>query len=145
MTRVTFQFCSAQLHCVASFVVDDASLHVGHVILAQFLLPAVRDAAGHERTSFAWVQRFPSADVNHIAAARDVANEQDDKESEQENRRTRASGAEVEVSMNQIDPDADQKYAPSPCLGASQMDKSKKPKWDHPRQSPKAAIRVRSQ
>lgn len=56
---------------------------------------------------------FPSVDVNHIAAARDVANEQDDEETKQENGRARASEAEVEVSMNKIEPDADQKYAPA--------------------------------
>src|SRR5437762_3778023 len=58
MARIPLEFFSAQLHCVASFVVDDAGLHAVVLILAQFLLPAGRDAAGPEWRSLAWVQRL---------------------------------------------------------------------------------------
>ena len=53
MARIPLQFFTAQLHCVASFVVDDAGLHAVVLILAQFLLPVARDATGSERRSLA--------------------------------------------------------------------------------------------
>ena len=80
--------------------------------------------------------------MDHRAAPRDIADEEDDYDAEQKERRAQVSRAEVNVGMNKINSDASPKDSPAATVSPAWVNESSKAERKHPGKRPKAAIRI---
>jgi hypothetical protein len=80
--------------------------------------------------------------VDHRSAPCDIADEQDDQDAEQKERRTQISRAEVKVGVNKINSDASPEDAPAATVAPAGINESSKAERKHPGQRPKTAVRI---
>ncbi len=80
--------------------------------------------------------------MDHRPAPRDIADEEDDYDAEQKERRAQVSRAEVKVGMNKINSDASPKDSPAATVSPAWVNESGKAERKHPDKRPKAAIRI---
>jgi hypothetical protein len=83
-----------------------------------------------------------SMSVDHRPAPRDIANEQDEHDTEQKERRAQGSRAEVKVGVNKINSDACPEDSPAATVRLVRVNESGKAERKHPGKRPKAAVRI---
>jgi hypothetical protein len=82
--------------------------------------------------------------INHRAAPRHVADEQNHKDAKKKKCRAQRSRSEIKPSVSYVNSNAGNKNFPATTVGPLPIDESSEPERKHPSQSPKPAIRIGS-